>query len=349
MKYHITPGRNPVISFIDGLVIQTIGDPHLGRNFKNNLKNKIGIRENMVFNSFTELLKAPSDYCVVMGDLFDKAVISNECLQRTIQILEDISLSYPTRKFIILSGNHDLFKNKHKVSSFELLYDYFNKNPIENLIIVKDKSEIISEDNLSMIFTDYDPFKTIDEKLSPNDFPINNFCLAFGHWDTENYGNSKFIDRTIPKILLKNCDLIVTGHEHKPSVKTIENKNVVITGSLQPYSFGEEIEGEDLYVTVLKEELQKILDNNDKEFSKSNVRVILESKEDYPEPFDCLSISYKHTQKESEEELEELSKNTLDSFKDHFLNILKQHKTEENKSFIKEIKKAFLEKNYESN
>lgn len=351
MIYQTTGGRNPILTLNNGITIQTIGDPHLGRYFRNNLKNKLGVREGMVFSSFKQLLNTTSDFCVVVGDLFDKAVISHECLKKTIDILEEVCISNPTKKFVILSGNHDLFKNKSRVSSFEILYNYFNKNLLENLLIIKDKTEVVVVDNVAFLFTEYDPFKTIDEKLFKEDFdrlPDTNFKIAFGHWDTENYGSSKFIDRTIPKILLENCDLIVTGHEHKPCSKVIQNKDIIVTGSLQPYAFNEEVSGENLYITILKEELDSVLSQNTLEFEFSNVKVILNDGEDYPEPFDCLSVCFKHIQKESEEALEDLSKNSLDSFKDNFLKILNKNKTEANKGSIRRIKKAFLEKNYES-
>ena len=74
--------RNPIIEIkINNKIfkIQTIGDPHFGKSFKTGINtSKIGIREELQFNDFINLLNTldVSEY-IIMGDLFDKFNISN--------------------------------------------------------------------------------------------------------------------------------------------------------------------------------------------------------------------------------------------------------------------------------
>ena len=80
--YKIIGKRNPKIiitsSNNEEFVIQTIGDPHLGRHWRNNQKHRLGDREENVKETFVKLLNEPSDVTVIVGDLLDKVVITNE-------------------------------------------------------------------------------------------------------------------------------------------------------------------------------------------------------------------------------------------------------------------------------
>lgn len=97
--------RNPVITYQD-LVINTIGDPHLGRVFKNNVpKAKLGLRESQVFLDFKNRLYPDNspDIVVVMGDLFDKTNISNNVLYNTIKLVDQASVANPELTYIYLA------------------------------------------------------------------------------------------------------------------------------------------------------------------------------------------------------------------------------------------------------
>ena len=115
--------RNPIIEIeINNKIfkIQTIGDPHFGKSFKTGINtSKIGIREELQFNDFINLLNTPdvSEY-IIMGDLFDKFNISNEILLKVYNSLIESFKDRPEVKCHILCGNHDLSKNKNKNSGF---------------------------------------------------------------------------------------------------------------------------------------------------------------------------------------------------------------------------------------
>jgi DNA repair exonuclease SbcCD nuclease subunit len=96
--------RNPVITY-NNLIINTIGDPHLGRVFKNVLKTVLGDRERKVFEDFKSRLYPTNspDFIVVMGDLFDKTNISNNVLYHTIKCVDEASVANPDITYIYLA------------------------------------------------------------------------------------------------------------------------------------------------------------------------------------------------------------------------------------------------------
>ena len=101
--------RNPIIEIeINNKTfkIQTIGDPHFGKSFKTGINtSKIGIREELQFNDFINLLNTPdaSEY-IIMGDLFDKFNISNEILLKVYNSLIDSFKEFVSMKTFTISG-----------------------------------------------------------------------------------------------------------------------------------------------------------------------------------------------------------------------------------------------------
>lgn len=349
--------RNPVISLTSGdkeFRIQTIGDPHLGRNYRNNLKNRLGDREKMIRQSFLDLLEQPADITIIMGDLFDKVSITNEWFSSTVKSLTFFAEKYPNRKLIVLNGNHDLTKDVSRVSSFNLLENYFRVNDnYPNIIFLSELTDhmYLEEFNTTLCFTNYDPFNSLDDLNLPQiKFfdKVDSYKIAFGHFEVESFESNKFIDRTVPNILLDNFDLVVTGHIHKPELTEIRDTTILVTGSMQPYAFGEEIKDDgDLYVNLSLKELKEILEQNPDAFINSNVRVFYNKGEDLIGTFNCLSILYKMNP--SETVLPDIAPDHAPaSFSSLFLDSLKNRKTDLNTDFIESLEKTFLEKTYES-
>lgn len=360
--YEIIGSRNPVILLKNSnkfFKIQTIGDPHLGKLFRNGVpRNRLGDREKMVFETFDNLLSLESDYTIILGDLFDKIQINNETLNKTATSIASASIKYPNRKFIILSGNHDLSKDVSRTSSFKLLESYFNsvKNNIySNVFFITEYSDpiLIPEFRTLLYFSHYNPFKSLDEEVVTlnlkNSFKSADLKIAFGHWDTIDYDSNKYINRKIPSVLLKEFDLIVTGHEHKPTIKEIDNKSILISGSMQPYAFSEETKQDGLlYVNIKADTLLKILDDNPDYFAYSVVRIYYDPTKELIPPFNCLSCSYKIIEQVLDQgSLESPLSNTNLSFKDMFLELVDQSKTESNVEYITKIRKAVMERSYD--
>lgn len=360
IKYKIVGQRNPIISLQLGsntFTIQTIGDPHLGKSFKNGVpRNRLGDREGMVKEVFKTLLKSPSDYTVILGDLFDKFQINNETLESVANIIATCASENPSKKYIILSGNHDLSKDSSRVSSFELLASYFrDSNGFNNVEFISQYREpiVIPEVKTLLYFSHYNPFKSLDDELQTlnirNMFKSVQFKIAFGHWDTIDYDSNKYINRKIPEVVLRDFNLIVTGHEHKPTFKIIEDRNILISGSMQPYAFNEEIESDgDLYVNITAEAISQILEEKPEAFINSNVRIHYDPTKELVPPFPCLSCVYKIVEDKSIESsvVFEHELNEIVSFRDMFLNILEEVKTETNLNYVEELKTSVLQREY---
>ena len=108
--------------------IQTVGDPHLGRIFRTGVStSNFGIREKLVLKDFESLLNPEEEsqinFVVVMGDLFDKFIVKPSVVNNAVKLIESAVKQNPHIHYFIIPGNHDLSKDKTKVSSYHL----FNK------------------------------------------------------------------------------------------------------------------------------------------------------------------------------------------------------------------------------
>ena len=357
--YKIIGKRNPKIvitsSNNEEFVIQTIGDPHLGRHWRNNQKHRLGDREENVKETFVKLLNEPSDVTVIMGDLLDKVVITNEWFSFILATLKKACNNNPNKQYVILNGNHDEVKDKSRISSFSLIEDYFkNLNTILNFTFVSscNVNFFINSVNTSLIFTNYNPFKSSKNSFDDIKTDSNNVLkIAFGHYDIDHYDfidNSKFIDHSIPDFIKNNYDLVVNGHFHKPTT-IIDPIPIVVTGSMQPYAFGEEIPEDDkYYVTLNIDEINNILDKDSEAFINSNVRIMYNKGDDLLSPFNCYSITYKLIQQLPSEKEQVVITESI-SFSDMFLTSLNSYSNSENQQYIDKITKVFLDKNYEGN
>lgn len=364
--YEIIGKRNPIISIkYNNQVfnIQVIGDPHLGKVFRNGVpRNRLGERETTVYETFESLLNGKDiNTYVIVGDLFDKVQVSNEAYYKSLCILKTALKNNPSKSYFILSGNHDLSKDTSKISSFKLLENYFKASTeFKNVYFISSYTNplLVSKFKTVLYFSHYNPFNSLDEEVSTLNvnkiFDQVDLKIAFGHWDTVDYNSNKYIDRKIPDIILNEFDLIVTGHEHKPVLKLVQDKPVLISGSMQPYAFSEEIlEDNKLYVTLTIEQITNLLKQDVSYFNKSNVRILYNVTQQFIEPFDCYSQSYKLNMIETpttiidkDDNKEELELDSSISFQRLFLKTLVQNTNEENKDFAKDIEKIFLSKNY---
>ena len=347
--------RNPIFTFND-IKIGIIGDVHIGKTFRNGVpKDRLGERELMVLTQLEDLLNRETDVTVLVGDLFDKVRVSNKNLDTLIDIFEKACVGNPATKFYVLNGNHDMPKESDRISSFQLFEKYFNKyNSIDNLKIISKHSEdnFLFLDDVALYFSHYNAFQSLDEELTSIDICGDfKYRIAFGHWETIDFGSDNFIDRHVPKILLDTFNVIITGHEHKPKLTILEEDIPVITiGSMQPYAFGEELNSEKtFYVSTDIETVSKNLKTDINYYHNSYVRLLLDSSEDIPEHFNCLGRSHKKIkdEKSEKETIEKIDGNPV-SFHKAFIDHLDNLKIENQnmKEYIENIEKVFIDKSY---
>lgn len=265
--------------------VTVLGDPHLGRKFKTGVPlHRVGDRERDQWKEFQESLQTcKTKYHINMGDLFDKFVVPPEIVLRAAQIYKQAAYSNPNITYVVIEGNHDTSKDGSKASSFDLFANivYY----VDNIVIVSGEGVALDDD---MVALPYHPFKTSEQVL--DDIP-GDYKVAFGHWDIVDFGGSNVIPTK--KMAERGITLAVSGHDHLAREEKFHGVDVIVTGSMQPYTHAEDKSGE-WYVTVTLEELAE-MDVTDK-----NVRVLLREGEVLPTDLNCLSLTAKRVTDEDE-------------------------------------------------
>lgn len=117
--------------------IKILGDPHLGRSFVHGVPlSRRGEREEMVWKQFEAELDVDheTDFHICIGDLFDKAVVSYDTINRAAQLYISAAERYPGTIFLIVKGNHDWQRDLDRISAFDLFASIVAS--IDNIVIV---------------------------------------------------------------------------------------------------------------------------------------------------------------------------------------------------------------------
>lgn len=356
--------RNPIID-INGITIRVIGDPHIGKSFKQGVpKDILGKREQMSLDLFKDLLDSGTNYVIVVGDLFDKFQVDVTTFYKVLKVIEETSKNNPNTKFIFLNGNHDLSKESEKISSFQLLQNYIDVHQdIFNvrIILSKQKEPILklSDEGIALGLFHYNPFMSIDEEYADDELQIDSNAypikIAFGHWETIDFNSDVFINRQVPTKVLNYFDYVVTGHEHRPKITITNNVPILTVGSMLPYAFSEQLDQEEHvnYYTLNIEDINTLLEHDKNYFENTCVRVLVskDSIEEIPE-FKCLSKTFKNLrEKELQQENESLDTSNQDSvtsFSNSLYSFIEESEElfKDNVPFITDLIEAFNTKNY---
>ena len=290
--------RNPVVHLMMNQ-IQTIGDAHLGRVFKTNVAlDRRGEYEEQQFEEFERLLKVSrpeglenSHYikCQV-GDLFDKAVVSNQTVLRTLELLQFYEMTAEEPIYII-SGNHDDSKSVTEPTSWDMLAKFFDGSP--KVFFIKKWAVHTFPDGSQVLFVGWNIHHNVAQAFIKAEESGFNPNLVVCHLDRISYGND---DNVIPYQFLKTKDIVsvVTGHEHKPFQFWEGEMKVTGTGSLLPYSHAEDPDS-DYYITIKGfEDVRDYFGSKGEEFFRNkHVRVYIEEEnmdEFLALDLDCLSL-----------------------------------------------------------
>lgn len=289
---------------LDGSRVKFLGDVHLGRTFRNGVPlHRRGDREKMVlFQFIQEINSGDFDVLIQVGDLFDKFRVD---LNVAVQTAEAIKLvadntaikadanQQPTPQFFFIAGNHDLARDTDKISSFEL---------VARLCGSSDNVRFVTQPVLlpwpNVLLLPWHPINSAAEIVAGVDSKVD---CAVGHWDhTDIGGEFNLIPLDKLKTLTK---LVISGHDHVARSYKSGKTEVVITGSMQPYSHAEDPEGS-LYKTNTLAEVEAFVSMDPKYFSNTCLRVLLAEGEELPEDIDCLQITSKRLDKDDEAELD---------------------------------------------
>lgn len=289
------------------MICRTIGDPHLGRKFEVGVPvARRGEREQMVIEDFQARLRDPqgADFSVCVGDIFDKFIVEPEFVLAA----DDGYRGAASIPEYLIMGNHDSSRYAGRRSSFDALTRMVEAH--RRVTVVRDHPMFVNCKHANILMIPWHPFMTAKEmaEIAYKDWDSNGrpkLDCIFGHWDVDDFsdmgGNA---DNVVPVgTLRKMCKQIVTGHVHTPGKKVIADVEITITGSMQPYTHGED-PNHDTYLTVSLEELRQL---DPATLKNKCIRVALEDGEELPADIDCLQIMrYQRKQKGASEQVEEV-------------------------------------------
>lgn len=231
-----------------------LGDVHLGRAFISGVASgRHGWREQLVLQQFeAELEEAVvSGRCLKqVGDLFHAFWFqgAKELVLAVTEIVKSKARRLkPGQYFVFIGGNHDESKNLEKVSAFQLFAQLLEGMP-GVYVVRKDPFELDGT-----LYVPYNPFKAPAAQLQPYVEEERWFDEVVGHWDLIEIGNA---EQLLPfDQLIQITNTVINGHDHNPRLLEWSDAfRILNTGSMQPYSHGEDATGE-WYVTLTPAEI----------------------------------------------------------------------------------------------
>lgn len=293
---------------ISNSLVKLIGDPHLGKKFITDVPlDRRGEREKFQGQKFlSELHDLDKDgvrarTCIIMGDLFQDFEVPSSVVYQAFQALASAAILNEDVTYVILQGNHDVTRNTSSKSSLELLECMLGH--INNILIVREVEIVITADGSDpLLMVPYDAF-TSAKDLVELQLPMINSAFqgrvaaAFGHWDIEQFDEDNTHNLVPKEQLCEITDLIVTGHVHKYQEKDLgDGKTLLVTGSMLPYSHGEDPNGV-FYTTVTLKEYNDAVEKDPRVFHDKSLRILLEDGEEPPVDFDCYQFAIKRGKK----------------------------------------------------
>lgn len=269
-----------------------IGDPHITRKFEFGVPlARRGEREELLFDDFRKKLQeGPEPILIVVGDLFEKPIVSLQDLHETIQILLCAAAMRPDRMFFIMAGNHDISPQSQNYGAFHILYTMNGITP--NLHFVM-KPKVYEGIAMFPWEWDRDALRQLD------DIRGQKIDTAVGHWDLVAYDENHTEHLCPAKELVQmGAKAIYSGHWHIAGDYKVDGLTVHCTGSMQPMTHAEDPDSK-LYVTMTVEEYEEA----DPETLKDKyVRVTAAPGVEVDALDDCLGFKVLRTAEETGEE-----------------------------------------------
>lgn len=234
----LTQQRNPTLN-IAGLTVKVMGDPHLGRRFITGVPlHRAGEREREILAAFKDSLSGKYDVHVCMGDLFDKAVVTLDVIREAAAIYRQAAMVHNRSHLIVIKGNHDAGGDEEKTTAFDVFVDLVAGHENIGIAAWDQVLWVAKPDCYSLAFVPWSRQKSSVEMVET----IDKADAVFGHWDIHSFGNDRNL---VPTEALAGCTpLVITGHDHTPTRFERHGVEVIGTGSLQPFTHGEDPMGE---------------------------------------------------------------------------------------------------------
>lgn len=275
-----------IVKLESGSTVRLIGDPHLGRSFETGVPlDRRGEREARQLQKFKDQLNEPGfNYIVVVGDLFDHPYVSFGVVLDAYKALANAAAAHPKTRYVVMAGNHDMPRNIEAVGAFSALEAMCHLRA-DNLSVISKPAQIGEVACFPWVWQTPAREQKI---LSP--VAHEKVGIVVGHWDLMIYGENT--DHLAPTRLLKDTYGEVPlwgGHYHIPGEYEVDGITVNCTGSMEPYSHGEDPNG-DIYVTLTPAQLEA---TDPSDLRDKCVRVLLRDGEEMPTGVDCLALTPK--------------------------------------------------------
>lgn len=270
-----------------------IGDPHIGRKFEAGVPaHKRGQREARQMKLLRDELFLPHvDYNISVGDLFDHPHVSYKVVLEVAELYLEAAKQTPDTTYLVMAGNHDLPRNLGTVGAFDA-FEEIVSGRYPNLLVAR-RPTWISDAKLILFPWVWD--RSAEEMAPIPGMTVFQGYTAIGHWDLQSYGGDD--SHMAPTQALHDLGIteIYSGHYHTEGDYTVNGHVVHCTGSMEPYSHGEDPEGK-IYVTLT---LAEATDGRD--LTEKCVRVILADGQELPDDLDCMALTAIKAKAENEE------------------------------------------------
>lgn len=273
-----------------------LGDVHLGKRFHTGVPlHRRGEREKMVWNHFQKSLVEPgAGLHIQVGDLFDTFNVEEKVVLDAAEAYIAAANANPGTSYVLIRGNHDASRDFNKRSSFDVFKAIIGDRP--RIKVLTEPTQLFG-----IGFLPWHPFKSSTElaqDLIKSVGPGVKFSAVVCHCDVDSFGGDDF--NLVPtQTLASYTSKIITGHIHKATTFKRDGVEVVVTGSMVPYSHAEDDSG--LYYQTLT--LEQALAADPASLKNINVRVRLKEGEQLPD-LDCLSLIPQKITADAEEKLD---------------------------------------------
>jgi DNA repair exonuclease SbcCD nuclease subunit len=277
-----------------------IGDPHIGRAFPGTPLHRKGEREAMQLEQLAEELMWAGPMNVMVGDMFDHPNVDMKFVHQVADLYEEIAPLHSDTLFILLAGNHDLFRQVRDPKTGEQMKGAFHAlaRMLKHLpnVIVLFKPQVIND----VAFFPWDWSVSALEQVKEFDvLPL----YAVGHWDLHDFGGSVAHLCPYKALAERGVQSVWSGHFHTAGDYDIDGGVVHCTGSMQPYTHAEDPDGK-FYRTLTLDQIESM------DLHDVNIRLVLQPGEAIPD-LDCLSLV---TVREGETESLDLERVGLGNF-----------------------------------